>query len=330
MAEKEINILGAGISGLSCAIILQRNGYAVNVYEKKSGVGTRFNDDWQGIENFSEDINVLKQIESYGIDASFEYEPINSLYFHLGKKKKLLDMENSAYLVRRGKEKRSLDTDLLKQATNLGAKVHFNSRMDDNIHIDATGPKKRDILARGIIFSTKSVDSYHLAIGKEIAEGFYSYLLIRKGQGTIATVFGSKNSKNSNKFLENTIDQFSDYIDKKELLNGKKFGGYGNFEIKKNLRGENGALLIGEAGGFQDYFWGFGMRYAIQTSYLAARSIINNESYEELIKANIAPKMKRAIRNRVLFESFGKLSYPILYYSLTKSRHPLKILKTIY
>ena len=330
LAEKEINILGAGISGLSCAIILQRNGYTVNVYEKKSDVGMRFNNDWQALENWSDDIDVLKQIESYGIDTTFKYEPINSLYFHLGKKKKLLDVKNGAYLVCRGKEKGSLDTDLLKQAKNLGVKVYFNSRMVDTIHIDATGPKKGNILARGILFLTKSVDSYYMAIGEEIAEGFYSYLLIRKGHGTIATVFGSKNSNRSNEFLKNTIDQFSNYIDKKELLEGKKFGGYGNFEIKKNLRDKNGALLIGEAGGFQDYFWGFGMRYAIQTSYLAARSIMDNESYEELIKANIALKMKHSLRNRVLFESLGKLSYPILYYSLAKSRHPLKILKTLY
>ena len=61
--DKEVNILGGGISGLACAIILKRNGYMVNVYEKKNSVGTRFNDDWQGLENWSEKIDVLKQIE---------------------------------------------------------------------------------------------------------------------------------------------------------------------------------------------------------------------------------------------------------------------------
>jgi flavin-dependent dehydrogenase len=138
------------------------------------------------------------------------------------------------------------------------------------------------------------------------------------------------------KIINNTLenrgakDSAREFIVAPNLDWSQKFGGYGNFEIKKNLRDKNGALLIGEAGGFQDYFWGFGMRYAIQTSYLAARSIMNNESYEELIKANITLKMKHSLRNRVLFESLGKLSYPILYYSLAKSRHPLKILKALY
>lgn len=330
MSENEINILGAGISGLACGIILRRNGYAVNIYEKKSNVGMRFHNDWQAIENWSDDIDVLKQIESYGIDISFQYEPINSLYFHYGKKNKLLDIKNAGYLVCRGKEKGCLDTDLLKQARNLGVNVNFNSKMLDDIHINATGPKKGSILVNGITFSTKSVDSYHMALGEKIAKGYYSYLLILNNHGTIATVFGPKYSKKANEFLENTINLFSDYIDTKELSKGNKFRGYGYFEIKKNLRDKNGALLIGEAGGFQDYYLGFGMRYAIQTAYLAARSIMNNESYEELIKANITKKMERSLRNRFIFESLGKLSYPGLYYLATKSRAPLKILNKIY
>jgi len=330
LTENEINILGSGISGLACAIILRRNGYTVNVYEKKSNVGMRFNNDWQGIENWSDNMDALKQIESYGIDISFEYEPINYLYFHLGKKNKLLDVKNSAYLVCRGTEKGCLDTNLLKQARNLGVKVHFNSRMSDNIHVNATGPKKVNGLVKGIAFTTKSPDSYHIALGEKIAKGFYSYLLIRNGHATIATVFSPKHSKKGNDFFENTINQFSDYIDKKELLEGKMIRGYGSFEIKDNLRDKNGALLIGEAGGFQDYFWGFGMRYAIQTAYLAARSIMNDESYEELIKANITTKMKHSLRNRVVFESLGKLSYPSLYSLLAKSRNPLKLLSKIY
>ena len=317
MAEKEINILGAGISGLACGIILRRNGYTVNIYEKKSNVGMRFNNDWQSLENWSDDMDVLKQIESYGIDISFEYEPMNHFYFHFGTKNKLLHEKNAAYLVCRGKEKGCLDTDLLKQARNLGVNVYFNSKMVDNIHINATGPKKVSVLAKGITFSTKSADSYHMAIGEKIAKGYYSYLLIRNGHGTIVTVFSPKYSKKANEYMENTINQFLDYVDIKELLDGNKFGGYGCFEIKENLHDKNGALLIGEAGGFQDYFWGFGMRYAIKTAYLAARSIMNSESYEELIKANITAQMKHSFMKRVIFEYLGKLSYPSLYYYKT-------------
>ncbi|WP_269848806.1 NAD(P)/FAD-dependent oxidoreductase [Methanosarcina horonobensis] len=77
---------------------------------------------------------------------------------------------------------------------------------------------------------------------------------------------------------------------KKSFLPEKKFGGYGRFEIKKNYYDEKGTMFIGEAGGFQDYLWGFGMRYAFQSANLAARSIIENESYNDLIKEHLLKK----------------------------------------
>ena len=88
--DKEVSILGGGISGLACAIILRRNGYNVNVFEKHSSTGSRFNYGWQGIENWSEKIDVLKQIGSYGIDISFDYEVVSELNLHYSDKIKIL------------------------------------------------------------------------------------------------------------------------------------------------------------------------------------------------------------------------------------------------
>lgn len=331
MVEKEINIQGAGISGLACAIILRKNGYNVNVYEKQKTVGTRFNGDWQGIENWSEDIDVLKQIELYGIDISFEYEPLDSLYCHYGQRKKLLDVRKGVYFVRRGMESGCLDISLLDQARSIGVNVFFNHEYHDSyINVNATGPKKYSGFVKGVKFQTNNLDRYHMAFGDNIAKGAYSYLLVKNGHGTIATVYGTKYLKNSDIYLQNTIDLFSDYVDMKELALGRKFGGYGYFEIKKNLRDENGALLIGEAGGFQDYLWGFGMRYAFQTAYFAARSIMHNESYEMLIDENITSKMRHSLRNRRVFEFLGKLGYPLLYYIFSKSKCPLALLRRVY
>ncbi len=333
MVEKEINILGAGISGLACAIILQKNGYAVNVYEKQKNVGSRFNDDWQGIENWSEDVDVLEQIESYGIDISFEYESLDFLNFHFGDRRGRADVGDGVYFVRRGNEEGCLERCLLEQARKVGVKICFDCKLlgsDVFVHVNATGPDDVSGLVRGIKFMTKACDSCHMAFGENIARGFYSYLLIKNGHGTIATVFDRRLSDRADEFLNNTIEEFVDYIDKGELSKGKKFGGYGSFEIKKSLHDENGALLVGEAGGFQDYLWGFGMRYAFQTAYFAAKSIMENESYEELIRVNLGKKMKHSARNRFVFELMGRFSYPFVYYLLTKSKHPLRLLRRIY
>ncbi len=330
--DEKINIMGGGISGLACAIILRKNGYKVNVYEKKNYVGTRFNDDWQGLENWSEKIDVLKQIESYGIDLTFDYEPISELNIHYSGKMKTIKVKNGCYLVRRGSSKGCLDTGLLEQAEKLGVNVHFGSKPGKEvpIKVNATGPKKATAFVKGIKFKTNSESGYHMAFGKEIATGFYSYLLIKNGHGTIATVFNRKLAHDSDEFLRSTVDYFSDFLDRTEVASGKKFGGYGHFEIKKDFHDENGAMLIGEAGGFQDYLWGFGMRYAIQSGNFAARSIIESESYDDLIKENLIRKMEHSERNRFIFETLAPLAYPCAYYSLAASKNPLKLLNTIY
>lgn len=330
--DKGINIIGGGISGLACAIILRENDYKVNVYEKGSYVGKRFNEDWQGLENWSENVDVLKQIESYGINLSFEYEPLSELAVHYSGKLKTIRGKNACYLVRRGSTEGCLDKALLEQAEKLGVKVHFNYRQKSElpVQIDATGPRSANILARGIKFNTSIDRGYHMAFGQDIARGFYSYLLTKNGHGTLATVFGRQNVSRSEEFLQNTINYFSDFLDEKEISAGKKFGGYGHFEIRTDYHDEKGAMLIGEAGGFQDYLWGFGMRYAFQSANLAARSIIQDESYNDLVKEHLLKKMKHSKRNRLISEMLGPLMAPIQYYIFASSKNPLQLLNICY
>ena len=66
--------------------------------------------DWQGLENWSEKVDVLKQIESYGVDLSFDYEPVSELTIHYSSKAKTITGKNACYLVRRGSSTGCLDT----------------------------------------------------------------------------------------------------------------------------------------------------------------------------------------------------------------------------
>jgi phytoene dehydrogenase-like protein len=50
---ENIKIMGAGISGLSAAINLATAGYNVDVFEKRSDCGLRFDRDINGLENWS-------------------------------------------------------------------------------------------------------------------------------------------------------------------------------------------------------------------------------------------------------------------------------------
>ena len=53
MKSEPVHILGAGLSGLSAAIILSKNGYDVHVHEIRSDSGARFDGDFQGLENWT-------------------------------------------------------------------------------------------------------------------------------------------------------------------------------------------------------------------------------------------------------------------------------------
>jgi flavin-dependent dehydrogenase len=80
------SILGAGPSGLSAAINLVREGYHVNAYEKYNEVGARFNGDLQGLENWSEEEDVLLTLSKMNIETNFDYSPFNELLLSDSKK----------------------------------------------------------------------------------------------------------------------------------------------------------------------------------------------------------------------------------------------------
>ena len=58
-----IKILGAGIAGLTAAIVLAKSGHLVEVFEKNKDCGMRFHGDLQGLENWSEKKMWLKSLK---------------------------------------------------------------------------------------------------------------------------------------------------------------------------------------------------------------------------------------------------------------------------
>ncbi len=73
--KKRVEIVGAGPSGLAAAIVLRHAGFPVTVYEERKDVGHRFHGDFQGIENWSLQENVLDQLARMGIKTNFQCVP---------------------------------------------------------------------------------------------------------------------------------------------------------------------------------------------------------------------------------------------------------------
>jgi flavin-dependent dehydrogenase len=64
-------------------------------------------------------------------------------------------------------------------------------------------------------------------------------------------------------------------------MEARHWGGYGLFSMPKSAS-RDGSLWIGEAAGFQDILFGFGIRNALVSAKPAAQSIIENRSYDDL------------------------------------------------
>ncbi len=91
---KKIIILGAGLSGLTAAINLAKSGYTVDVYEKNKDVGMRFNGDIQGLENWSDKKDIIKELKERNIDIDFDYSPFHNITLTNGFKEEKFIMKN--------------------------------------------------------------------------------------------------------------------------------------------------------------------------------------------------------------------------------------------
>src|SRR5262245_59017323 len=112
----DLTIAGAGPAGLTAAIILAKAGYRVRVFEQWSGVGHRFNDDFQGLENWSRHEDVLAEVRAMGIEPNLWYRDFHGgvLYDPALRPIRISSPRPLFYLVRRGfHHPGSLDLSLL-------------------------------------------------------------------------------------------------------------------------------------------------------------------------------------------------------------------------
>ena len=326
-----VQILGAGPSGLSAAINLARSGYNVDIFEKSADVGSRFHGDFQGLENWSDKEDVLKLFKDMHIEANFKYDPF--LKLKIFNKSKIWDFRckrPAFYLVRRGSKEETLDTALKSQALDLGVNIHFNEIIPENeADIIATGPIKDKIYAaaKGITFRTSSQNTAVGLVNNNAALNGYSYLLIVDGQGCMATVLFN-NFNNIGSYFEQTKKIFNNKFDL-DLEETGNMGGVGAFSSKNVFkRGNN--LYVGESAGLQDFLWGFGIKSAVTSGYLAAKSIIDGKDYQKCAEGFFKDKLKAGMVNRYLWERFCFLDYSFIINRIHKADDHIKFLNYFY
>jgi len=329
--DRLIRIAGAGPSGLAAAIALARAGRNVEVHEAKRDVGTRFIGDLQIIEGASESEPVPDFLDRLGIERNFYFRAANwaTFYDHRNKGRVIRSDKPYGWFIHRGAEEGTLDRGLLAQARAAGAKVMFNSRLSpDQADIVATGPASPDGLAKemtwrvgGNVGRTLQSDAAESRTGEsdlrkpitpelidvyfnhKLAPGGYSYLFILDGIATFGCAIVA-DFKRIDSYFDHSLAAAKRLHNLEIPADARTGYSYMNFHLKQQST-SNGSRFVGEAAGFQDYLFGLGIRYALTSGSLAARSILEERDYDELWRQELGTKQETSLVNRFLYESGG-------------------------
>src|SRR6266571_3822073 len=193
----------------------------------------------------------------------------------------------------------------------------------------AEGPHGSDAVALGYVFATQAADGAFAAMSDRLAPKGYAYLLVVRGQGTVASCMFDE-FHNKQVYLERTVAFFREKVGF-DMQNARRFGGAGGFDVPPT--GRCGDLLfVGEAAGFQDALWGFGMRYAMLSGSLAARSLVSGrlDGYDRLWEERLGGLLRTGIVNRFLYGRLGARGYRGLAWLLDRTADPRSLLGRLY
>lgn len=310
---EEVHILGAGLSGLAAATILARSDKEVHVYEIRQDSGARFDGDFQGIENWTSEMDFFDELEEWGLNSEeFKSDSFGIVdLIHPDDVITKPETDGVAFrVVERGTADHTIDQGFKRMAIESGVKIHYGvKKSPEECDIVAAGPKESSAVAFGEIFETSHQNLVAFQLNDKLAPGAYSYMIIIDGIGLICTCLWRKQRK-SGRYLNETIAWYErNYeLDRKPI---KRVGGKGDFGVPTKYV-SNGRYYVGEAGGLQDFMWGFGMRYAITSGVFAAKSILGECDYEREVRNRLLPLVKASAINRFLLNRVGDRGFKLV------------------
>ncbi|MEM4710248.1 MAG: NAD(P)/FAD-dependent oxidoreductase [Candidatus Diapherotrites archaeon] len=311
----KINIQGCGPAGLSAAIVLAENGIDVKVFEKQNQVGGLLKHDVQAIRNYGKyDIDILKKFE----ESRIKIDNLNEIYRI---EKYSPDLKHDVifsnkkplfFTVKRGISEYSLEKQLYEKALDSGAEIIVGNNLPTTqANIIASGSKfKPSGTLYGIIFESKDIELDTIKFFLLYEKGHNGYAYIAPYSDTeitfAITSFRNEDFSNLKVKLENLINHnqiINKLIKNKKIIH--RYGGHGHFNIPETAI-YNNKLLVGGAAGFVEAARGFGLKYAILSGYLAAKSIILDENYDQLWKKEFEQELINGFYRKLIFEKLSK------------------------
>lgn len=304
-APPPLVIAGAGPAGLAAATLLARAGRTVVVHERNATVGARFVGDLQVVEDASDpDETVPAMFARLGLPAPAWVPATTAEFFDARMRRfEVVSKEPYAWFVTRGPGEGTLDSTLLSGALEAGAEVRFGSRLEPaGADLVATGPQTPDGLARETAFETDGTTRIRVLFDPSVAPGGYAYLFTVGGRGTFGCAIVRDLGGIDGYFARAKAKLLS--VEAVLMEGSRDAYSFMNFALAPEAR-RDGRPAVGEAGAFQDYLFGLGMRYAISSGALAAEALLTGRDFAPLARERFARRQRVSLVNRFLYETGG-------------------------
>jgi len=327
--QAPIHIAGSGIAGMTAAINLSRRGKTVIIHEKQDRIGGSRDGDFEGLENWIFAHTVPEFFSKCCVDfKALPATPIFDFNVHLRDLDpvRVTSPEPFFYIVSRGTANTSIDNYMANICRRNKVQFKFGKALArEDADIYATGMGRAAAFIRGAAIRTDQPDQVHLLLGKAFAPSGYAYLIINGGYGTIATAY--KKDRGKTDPLLASIDYFQEIG--LDFTIEKRFASRGSFHLSRFWQ-RSRTVMIGEAGGYQDYLFGFGMRMAMYSGFAAAHKLCGEYSLARSSYRELNFKRKISFANRALYEQLSPASVRYWVERFHASKTPLNILRRAY
>ena len=305
---EKVRIAGAGVAGLTAAIGLARAGKSVEVLEMKTRVGSSAGTHTEGVRNYL-GRDGLEDLARFGVKV----RPFAVANRVVRRSRRSVSVVRgpSYYMVDRGGGPQSLERQLLEQALDGGAQVRFKTKaVPSDVDLFATGAPKNsvNIFAGGYRFSHEGSnlesDEIHALFDNDLAPQGYLCILPGPSAHSIYTVswralpYGELVEKVDRALRLDWVREILGTATRVGRIYGK---GYFHSD-PYSIAAQAGVLRAGEASGIQDAVGGFGIRYAVGSGALAAKSLLTGSDYATMLREEFRDDFEVAMKSRAWLE----------------------------
>ena len=273
-------IIGAGPAGLAAAITFARAGHTAVVYERRPHVGRGYTGNLQMLTCYMDQTDAREELlQLCGANVpEFSPQTFATLYGPAGRAVHAVAARPFGYLLRRGRGSGMLDGELLAAALEAGADVRFGETFGGRPDIVATGAKGVSGVAWEWHGEVDMDDGFHARFDSRVTPGGFGYLLVADGHVALGAAITKTFSKIGASFA-GTAEFFRERYPLPDEIT-RTISSRASVFIPRTAFDERGTIYVGEAGGFSDILFGFGIRQAIQSGSMAAEALIKGGDFD--------------------------------------------------